>query len=256
MEQTGISAAVYAFCFVYGACIFSFLNVVIYRLPRHLPFWKGRSKCTSCGHVLGAADMIPVFGWLLLRGRCRYCGARFSGRYAAVELLGGVLGCLACQKYGLTLDALTAFAFLAVLTAAAFVDWDTMEIPNGFVLAAALTGCVSLAVGMEPAWPSRLAGVFCVSVPMLILACLIAGAFGGGDIKLAAACGLMLGWRLELLAVFLAILGGGGYGIYLLLTGKAKRDSHFAFGPFLSLGMGAALLWGEPVLAWYLSLLR
>lgn len=97
-----MTAILTIFIFILGSCIFSFLNVVIYRLPRKLNFVTGRSMCTSCGHTLGFFDMIPVIGWVFLRGKCRYCKERVSARYPAVELLGGMLGVLCLYQYGIT----------------------------------------------------------------------------------------------------------------------------------------------------------
>ena len=237
-----------------GMCIFSFLNVVIYRVPRHMNFITGRSHCTRCGHALSGLDMIPVVSWLCLRGKCRYCKAPVSARYTVVELLGGMLALLSVYQYGFQWKALTVFAFFAVLTAVAFVDADTMEIPDGFVIAAALVGVISIFVFPEISLVSRLIGIVCVSGPMLLLAMLIAGGFGGGDIKLMAACGIFMGWKISLLAMFFAALAGGAYGVILMARKKAGRKSQFAFGPFLCVGMAAAFLWGEKILNWYLGM--
>ena len=105
---------------------------------------------------------------------------------------------------------------------------------------------------LSPArWAGALIGMVCISVPMLLLCLAIPGAFGGGDIKLMAAAGLFLGWQHTLLAMFFGILGGGFYGMYLLAARKADKKDHFAFGPFLCVGIVLALLFGDPVLAWY-----
>ena len=215
-----------------GMCIFSFLNVVIYRVPRHMNFITGRSHCTRCGHALSGLDMIPVVSWLCLRGKCRYCKAPVSARYTVVELLGGMLALLSVYQYGFQWKALTVFAFFAVLTAVAFVDADTMEIPDGFVIAAALVGVISIFVFPEISLVSRLIG----------------------DIKLMAACGIVMGWKISLLAMFFAALAGGAYGVILMARKKAGRKSQFAFGPFLCVGMAAAFLWGEKILNWYLGM--
>lgn len=237
-----------------GMCIFSFLNVVIYRVPQHMNFVTGRSHCTHCGHVLSGLDMIPVISWICLRGKCRYCKAPVSARYTVVELLGGALALLCAYQYGIRWKALIVFTFFAVLTVVAFVDADTMEIPNGFVIAAAVVGVISIFAFPEIGIVSRLIGIVCVSVPMLLLAMFIAGGFGGGDIKLMAACGIFMGWKISLIAMFFAVLAGGAYGVILMARKKAGRKSQFAFGPFLCVGMAAAFLWGEKILDWYLSM--
>ena len=187
--------------------------------------------------------MVPVFSYLFLRGRCRYCGAKISPRYPLVELLGGISAVFCMYCFGNVTDGVFHFSvqpvliflFLAVLTAVAFIDLDTMEIPNGLVLAAAVCG------------------IFSVSVPLLVMTLLIPGAFGGGDLKLMAACGLILGWQLSYLAAFLAIVTGGIYGIYLLAARKKDRKDHFAFGPFLCVGMAVSVFWGQAILKWYFS---
>lgn len=248
-----MTAILTIFIFILGSCIFSFLNVVIYRLPRKLNFITGRSMCTSCGHTLGFFDMIPVIGWVFLRGKCRYCKERVSARYPAVELLGGMLGVLCLYQYGITVRAAIAFVFLCILTVVSFVDADTMEIPFSLVLSAAFVGILSCLFFPEIPLLERLFGVICVSLPLFLLTVAVPGAFGGGDIKLTAACGIFLGWKFNMLSLFLAVMGGGAYGFWLLATKKKGKKDHFAFGPFLCAGMAAAMFVGEGLMDWYLG---
>lgn len=244
----------YILVFFIGASIFSFLNVVIYRLPRKLSFVTGRSHCPSCDRALKWYDMIPVLNWFYLRGKCRGCGAKISFRYPAVEALGGVLAVLCVRHWKTTPQTILVFVFLALLTVIAFIDLDTMEIPNELVLAVLVLGILGIFLNPEVSLKEQLIGAVCVSLPMLLLTLAIPGAFGGGDIKLMVGAGLFLGFANCLLGIFLAILGGGGYGIYLLAAKKADKKSHFAFGPFLCLGMAAVVFWGSRILDWYLHL--
>ncbi len=239
--------------FLWGSCIFSFLNVVIYRVPLGKSFVTGRSACPACGHELSMLDMIPILSWLSLRGRCRYCGAPVSPRYSLVEGLGGIAALLSVWRFGWSVEALFSFAFFCVLTVVSFVDMDTMEIPDGFVLTALLLAALHLPFTGEPFpfW-GHLIGFFCVSAPLFLVTVLIPEAFGGGDIKLMAACGLFLGWRLTLVSFFFAVLMGGVWGIFLMASGQKGRKDHFAFGPCLCLGMALSVLWGDAVLHWYL----
>lgn len=256
--------------FLAGAALFSFMNVVAWRLPRGESPLKGRSRCPACGAVLGAAELVPVFGWLGLRGRCRHCGVCIPVRYLAVEVLGGALALACSARYGaaataadglmgLSWAALWALGVCGVLLAVALIDAQTQLIPDRLNLTLAVLGVLSLLTdGVQTGgWGGllfdRLAGALCVSVPMLLVALLVPGGFGGGDIKLMAAAGLFLGWRHTLLAAFLAILGGGFYGIWLLAAKKADRKAQFAFGPFLCVGIVTAMLAGEPILHWYFS---
>lgn len=143
--------------------------------------------------------------------------------------------------------------FFAALTAAAWVDRKTMTIPDYF------PALIFLLAIKSPFWAEdasvyiKLLGVLSVSLPMLLLTLAVPGAFGGGDIKLMAACGAFLGWERNLLAMFLAVLGGGGWGIWLLAGKKAGLKDQFAFGPFLCAGVMISALWGEDILRWYLS---
>ncbi len=249
-----MEGVLYLLLFLAGAGIFSFLNVVIYRLPRGISFLQGRSHCPSCGAMLHWYDMVPVLNWFYLRGKCRNCGAKISFRYPAVEFLGGALALLCLHHFGADYQAILAFAFLGVLTAVAFIDADTMEIPNGLVIAVAVIALLDCIGDSPVSIRERLIGLVCASVPMLLLTLAIPGAFGGGDIKLMGAAGLYLGWKLCLIATFLAVVAGGLYGIGLLAMRRKGKKEHFAFGPFLCAGMAAAIFWGEPLLHWYLGL--
>lgn len=248
-------------CFLLGAALFSFMNVVAWRLPRGKNPLTGRSFCPQCGATLTAADLVPVFSYLLLRGRCRHCKAPIPARYLLVELLGGVLalGCrwrfgtaytLADGLFGMRWQGLLALALCGVLLSISLIDAETQTIPDRLNAAVAVLAVVHLLLSPS-GWLSALIGAVCISVPMLLLCLVIDGAFGGGDIKLMAAAGLYLGWQHTLLAMFFGILGGGFYGIYLLAAHKAEKKDHFAFGPFLCAGIVLALLIGNPVLAWY-----
>lgn len=149
--------------------------------------------------------------------------------------------------------------FFMILAVTAWIDGRTMEIPNIFpafvLLLAVFSAGIGWMTGSGLPLSARILGFFAVSLPMLLLTVMIPGAFGGGDIKLAAACGAFLGWRLTIVAAFFAVLGGGCYGIWLLAAKKAGRKEHFAFGPFLCAGMAIAYCWGETILGWYLNLL-
>ncbi|MDL2234864.1 prepilin peptidase [Christensenellaceae bacterium OttesenSCG-928-L17] len=237
--------------FLLGSVVFSFLNVVAYRLPRGENPFRGRSHCTACNHMLAAGDLIPIVSYLSLKGRCRYCGEKVSPRYLLVELAGGLICVLCTLVVGLPLS-LFYFAVAAVLSGVAIADWDTQEIPDQFNIALAILGVASIWLLPEVTFLERVIGVFVVSVPLLLLAMFL-GAFGGGDVKLMAAAGLLLGWKLTLLAAFIGILVGGVYAVVLLAKKKAGGKTAIAFGPYLSIGIFVAMLWGSEILGWYLT---
>ena len=163
--------------------MFSFLNVIVYRVPRHMSFIKGFSACPSCGHRLGAADLVPVFGYLFLKGRCRYCGQKIGIRDTLTELLGGGAALLCASWFPEPAAAFTAFGFFSVLVVTALLDADTMEIPDGCWSALAALAVVSYFTMDGEPLVSRLIGMACISVPMFLMALLIDGAFGGRGYK-------------------------------------------------------------------------
>ena len=247
--------------FAIGACVFSFFGVVICRLPAGESVVHGRSHCSSCGRMLTAGELIPCISYLALRGKCRGCGVRISGRYVLIELAGGVLFVCCSLFFGcgasglLSLRGLLAFAYLGILTMVAYIDWDTRIIYDRFHIVILLLGAAALWLFPEHSPADRLIGAAVVAVPMLALALLIEGAFGGGDIKLMGASGFLLGWRAILAAMFIGLLAGGVYCVCMLAGKKLTRRDAFAFGPFLALGLGIAFFWGDPIAAWYLSIL-
>lgn len=254
-------SALYLIVFMLGASVFSFVNVVVYRLPRKMNYLTGKSICPACEKELKGTQMVPVFSYLLLRGKCGYCKSPIPGRYVLMEISGGVLALFTFLWYvdfnhfemSALFRFLLVFAFLSVLAAIALIDAFTMEIPNGLVIFAAALGVGAVFLFPQISLIERGVGVLSVSVPFLLLALAINGAFGGGDIKLMAACGLFLGWKLNLTALFFALITGGGYGVYLLAAKKKGRKDHFAFGPFLCAGAALSLFFGQLALDWYMG---
>ncbi len=143
--------------------------------------------------------------------------------------------------------------FFSLLLGAAWVDRRTMTIPDYFPAFIFLLALRSPFLGVGAPFGVKVISVLSVSLPMLLCTVAIPGAFGGGDIKLMAACGAFLGWERNLLAMFFAVLGGGGFGLWLLARKQAKPKDHFPFGPFLCMGLMISALWGESILKWYLS---
>jgi len=258
------------FVFAVGAVFGSFLNVLIYRLPLKLDFVKGSSFCPNCNHKLGALDLVPIFSWLLLSAKCRYCGKSISARYMIVEIMGGIAALFSYLAFlppgGMlargstlfstqdTLGAVLFFVVLSILIVIAFIDADTQEIPDSLNITILVCGVLAIGAGPEVALLDRGIGLVAVSVPLLVLAFVIPGAFGGGDIKLLAAAGFLLGWQSVLVATFIGIVVGGLYAIVMLALGRKTRKDHFAFGPALCAGIAAALLYGPVLITWYLGL--
>ena len=227
--------------FFAGASIFSFVTVVAHRFPLGEDWVKACSHCLACGHLLAARDLVPVFGWILLKGRCRYCHTRLSPRHPLAEAAGGAMAVFCIHWFGPGRQALVAYAFLSVLALIALTDLDTMQIPNAFVLAAGVVSLAAIPFFPSLHIPDRLLGICVVSVPMILINLLVPGGFGGGDCKLAAVCGLFLGWRIKLWGTAFAIFAAGCYCVVMLAAGKIHRRSRIPFGPFLCLGAAVAV---------------
>lgn len=243
----------YVYMFVLGTCIASFINVVIYRLPLGLNFVEGRSFCPKCHKTLKAYDLIPVFSWFFLRGKCRFCKEPISLRYPAIEFVGGILAVLCFYRYGIDWMTLISFVFSMILLTICMIDYDTMIIPNGLVICCLIVAIVSVPF-LDLSLMDRIIGFFIISVPLYIMNLIIPDCFGGGDIKLLAVSGLLMGWINVLIGMFIAVLIAGIYAGYLLLTHRIDRKGHIAFGPYICFGVFVALLYGQELFNWYLSL--
>lgn len=239
---------------VYGLLIGSFLNVVVYRLPLGIGLVRGRSFCPSCEHALGPADLVPVFSYLVLGGKCRYCSARISVRYLLVEVLTGVLFGLVAWVYGWSLLALGWLVVVACLVCVGLIDWDHQVIPDRFSVMIALVGVLFVVLG-EMSWLEAGLGVLSVGGPLLLIALVSRGkAMGGGDIKLMAAIGLCFGWERTLLALFVGSLLGSVFSLIQIQRKRVAFGEPVAFGPFLVMGIFVSLFVGSSILDFYWGL--
>lgn len=216
--------------FALGACVFSFLGVVVWRLPRRESVVKGRSHCPVCERTLSAAELIPCLSFLLQGGKCRGCGAKIPARDFWIEVLGGLCSCACAYAFGgESAQAALAFVVLGILTVVALMDIDTLEIYDRFPALLFVCGIAAHILIPSLGIKSRLIGCVIVSVPMLLLALIVPGGFGGGDIKLMFGAGFFLGAKLTVVAAFIGILLGGGFGALRSpkrrQTGKASSHS-------------------------------
>lgn len=249
----GEATATAVLMFLLGLAGGSFLNVVIHRLPRGESVAFPPSRCPGCGRRLGARELVPVLSFLAQGGRCRGCGQPISWRYPVVELLGGVLLLGVYARYLDPADVAFYGVFAGMLLAATFIDLAHRIIPNR-LLAVGLAGGVALFPWARPMpiW-TAVAGLGLAGIVMLILALASRGGMGGGDVKLAAVAGFFLGPGPAMMALFLAFVAGGAVGLILLLTKRKGRKDFIPFGPYIALGSVVALLWGQPVVEWYIG---
>lgn len=256
--------------FILGASIGSFLNVVIYRVPAGLSVLYPPSRCPQCLHKLGKRENVPVFGWLLLRGRCRHCQAKISSRYPIVEAVTGLIFLLVFWIFGFSVQTLGYWAFCSWLLALSLIDFDTMTLPEPLTRSGLILGLIfQLAIGYVAQASNTssiinqlmfgisgaVVGIWLLSL-ITIFGSLILGqtAMGWGDSKLAAMMGAWLGWKYLLLAGFMACALGAFVGGGAIAIGLLDRRQPMPFGPFLAMGAAIALFWGEAILSTYLHL--
>ncbi len=243
---------IYSIVGILGLCIGSFLNVCIYRIPKGEGVVVGSSHCMSCGKNLKWYELIPIFSYILLRGRCSKCNTRISLQYPLIEAVNGVLYMIIFCHFGFTLNTLTAMFLTSALLALSIIDARTKEIPLLFTIFIGVLGVINLILNYEN-WLNYLLG-FIVITAFLMLIVIVSGgsALGGGDVKLMAGCGLYLGLPLVLFAFFFACIIGSVIHIVRMRFFGASRE--LAMGPYLFVAVFVALLWGNDIINWYLGL--
>ena len=269
-------------CFAIGLCVGSFLNVVIYRLPRimerdwqlqcaelrgeELPKQETfnlalpRSRCPACAHPISALQNIPIASYLALRGKCSACGTRISPRYPLIEGLSGLAGAYAAWHFGFGLAAFAAMLFLWSMIALSFIDFDTQMLPDSITLPLLWAG---LLLNLGGTFVDLGSAVIGAAAGYLALWSVYWGfkfatgkeGMGFGDFKLLAAVGAWLGWQMLPLVVLASSFVGAIFGISLMLLAKRGRNVPIPFGPYLAVAGAVALFWGKPLTYAYMTLL-
>ncbi|ARU32798.1 prepilin peptidase [Sulfuriferula sp. AH1] len=269
-------------CGIVGLLVGSFLNVVIYRLPKimerewreqcaelsgqHLPeqtpysLSAPRSTCTSCGHKISATENVPILSYLWLRGKCAGCGMRISPRYPVVEAITGILSAAAAGYFGFGLAAVAAIIFIWALIALTFIDFDTQLLPDSITLPLLWSGLFfnlqATFVPLQSAVIGAIAGYLSLwGIYWLFKLATGKEGMGYGDFKLLAAIGAWLGWAMLPLVILLSSAVGAIIGIILIILAKQGRSVPIPFGPYLAGGGIIALFWGKDILHSYLATL-
>ncbi|MEQ1666930.1 MAG: A24 family peptidase [Sulfuriferula sp.] len=269
-------------CGIVGLLVGSFLNVVIYRLPKimerewqaqcaelnqtslpetpHYTLSVPRSACPSCGHQITALENIPVLSYLWLRGKCARCQTHISARYPVVEAVTGILTAITASYFGYGLAAIAAIFFIWALIALTFIDFDTQLLPDSITLPLLWLGLLvnmqATFVPLHTAVIGAMAGYLSLwSIYWLFK--LITGkeGMGYGDFKLLAAIGAWLGWSMLPVVILLSSAVGAVVGIILIVVAKRGHSIPIPFGPYLAGGGLIALFWGQDILQSYLTTL-
>lgn len=250
----------YAAVFLFGLCIGSFLNVVVYRLPRGESLVRPPSHCPACGTRLGALDLVPLLGYMFLRGRCRYCGARISPRYPLVEMATGLLFTAVFSKFGLSLEAAGKLFLLVLLLAISLIDLEHLRVPNGLVLVGLAGGAIwrtlqATGRGNGAAWVEALAGLAVAGGVMLVIYLASRGGMGAGDVKLAALIGFFSGPAGAAVVLFLGFAAGALAGLFQVWRRRSGWKEALPFAPFLSLAALVEVFYGAALWQGYLKLM-
>lgn len=244
---------------IFGLLLGSFANVVIYRWPLGLSVVKPRSHCFQCKNLVRWYDNIPVLSWLLLRGKCRHCKAQISIRYPLVEILMGVLFGWVYVEYGWTFTTLEYCIFIFGLVAASFIDIDHFLLPDVITLSGIVIGVLGSLINPERTLVDSLLGVvlgggFLWSVAYFYFVFRKEEGMGGGDIKLLAWIGAILGFKAIPFVILTSTILGSVFGVILNWKSKEGLKSVIPFGPYLALGALIHIFGGKGLGEWYFSL--
>ena len=246
-----------------GVIIGSFLNVLIYRIPLKEDIAVERSHCMHCGHVLSWYELIPLISWIIQGGKCRACKTKISIQYPIVEALNAILWVGIVLAWGLRWETLLFCICSSILIVLSVIDERTLEIPFGLNIAIGILGIARVILALTKVatasgpWYEYAIGAFVVSGLFLLVVLITKGrGMGGGDVKLMAAAGLLLGWKHIILAMMIGcILGSVVHLLRMFLDKKKKKEHVLAFGPYLAIGIYLAIIFGNPIVAWYTGLL-
>ncbi|MEL6493897.1 MAG: prepilin peptidase [Cyanobacteria bacterium J06623_7] len=266
--------------FIFGACIGSFLNVVIYRIPAGISLIYPPSRCPQCMHPLGVTENVPVLGWLWLRGRCRWCKTKISSRYPLIEAATGIMFMLVFWRFGYKIETIGYCLFLSWLLALSAIDFDTMTLPSALTKSGLVLGLIfQVVLGWQEARTEMLAntplvdrmttnianhlmfgisgavvGIWLLEIIALIgLLMMKQQAMGDADGKLMATIGAWIGWKYVLLSSFIACGIGAIVGMGAIALKIIDRKQPMPFGPFIALGGALSLFYGQAIIDSYLK---
>lgn len=260
---------IYFFVFILGTVIGSFLNVCIFRIPLQESIAFPPSHCMNCGKKLKWYDMFPIISWIVLKGKCRFCGSKISCRYPLVEFMTGIIYLFIYLKCGFTFNLVKYLIFSSLVIVIGLIDLDTTDVYTstiifGIISAAALiiAGYILFKMNLNPNFSIVnyiLGGIigagFILFIMILAHIAFKAQGMGSGDAGICFVCGLFLGVKSVTFMLLLSVLIGGTIGILLVLMGKKKKTDYIPFGPFIAFASVISVLVGEGIINWYLGMI-
>lgn len=245
---------------IFGTCFFvlgiifgSFFNVVGLRIPNEQSIVLPRSHCPNCKKTLTGIELIPILSFLLQKGKCRNCHTKISVIYPFFELLTGILFAFSFYYFGFTSELIISLTLVSLLIIIVVSDYHYMIIPDKVLLFFAPVFIVErIFIPLHPWWNPLLGAAVGFGL-LLLIAVISKGGMGGGDIKLFAVLGIVLGWKLVLFAFFMATLFGAVFGVIGLTIKKVERGKPMPFGPYIAMGAIVSYFYGETLINWYSS---
>lgn len=245
----------YFLVLIIGLCIGSFLNVCIYRIPKEESIVFPASHCTSCGHELKFYELIPVVSYIFLRGRCIKCKSKISIKYPLIEILNGLLYLLLFIKYELSFNFIFYCLLVSLLIVISIIDLESKYVYSSTTIVGVLLAIIYIIIGAylgEVKILNNLLGGL-IGYGIIFLIIILTGGMGEGDADIAGICGLFIGIKGVLVALFLAIILGGIFASIVLILKIKDRKSEIAFGPYIAIGTLIWLLIGQKILTLYVS---
>ncbi|MCD7032912.1 prepilin peptidase [Metabacillus sp. GX 13764] len=247
-----ISLFIHTYLFILGAALGSFFNVVGLRVPQNQSIVSPGSSCPVCGHRIKPLELVPIFSYIVQKGKCKSCKTSISPIYPVMELITAILFTTSPLMAGWSKELAIAWTLISLCMIVSVSDLAYMIIPDKvllFFLPLVLIERLFF-IPLDP-WYDALIGLFAGAFIPFVIILISRGGMGGGDMKLLAVLGVLLGWKLVLLAFFLATVIGTLAGVFGMLLGKVKRGKPFPFGPFLVIGALLAYFFGSSLIQWY-----
>lgn len=247
---------IYFLVFIIGLIIGSFLNLCIYRIPRNQSIIFPSSHCPKCNNAIKKYDLIPLFSYIFLKGKCRNCSEKISIKYPFVELMTGIFFLMVFLNFNLSIEFFKSSVLLSILIVVTYIDLEYSIIPGKLMIFALICGIIFNIVGNK--FNNYLLNYvygFLVGGGTILLIVLLTGGMGGGDIQLMSVIGLFLGFKYTLVTLMLSFILGAIAGITLIILKKKSRKDYMPFGPWISIAAFISLFWGQNIINWYISLL-
>jgi len=245
----------YLLVVIMGIVIGSFLNVCIFRVPNEESISYPPSHCSKCNHRLMSLDLIPIFSFAFLRGKCRYCKEEISFQYPIVESLNCILYIIIFLKYGISVTALKYCILISLLIVISFIDYKTQYVYRSTIIFGSICGFIFMLInftlyrsGVLDSIAGSIIGFFIIKMIVIITK-----GMGDGDAEIAAVCGLFLGVKGILLGLFLSVIIGGASGILIIILKFKNLKDKIAFGPFIAVGAFISMMWAKEILEWYMK---